>query len=52
MNSTHIKEWVCLTSEEVEECKFRSVNGTVWSLDVDLDQFAEEIQRMLKEKNT
>ena len=45
------REWVGLTPEEKEECRFQSLNGTGWSMDVDTDQFARAIEAKLKEKN-
>lgn len=43
--------WVGLTDEEMEECKFQSVNGTGWSTDIDIDQLAKNIEAKLKQKN-
>lgn len=44
-------QWVGLT-DEVEECKFKALNGTGWSMDVSLDDYAKAIEAKLKEKNT
>ena len=46
------RQWVGLTNDEVEECKFKALNGTGWSMDVNLDDYAKEIEAKLKEKNT
>jgi hypothetical protein len=46
------REWQGLTDEEKEECKMKSLDGTGWSLDVDLDYYAAHIEAKLKEKNT
>ena len=32
-----LAEWVGLTEEEIEKCKFDSLNGTGWSLNVDIN---------------
>ena len=46
------RTWVDLTPAQIEECKFQAVDGTAWSLDVDLDQYAQALQAKLKELNT
>jgi hypothetical protein len=46
------KPWVGLTAEEVERCKFNALNGTAWSVDVDINLLVHEIEAKLKEKNT
>ena len=47
-----LAEWVGLTEEEIEKCKFDSLNGTGWSLDVDINLFYKSVEAKLKEKNT
>ena len=44
-------EWVGLTKEEIEKCKFDSLNGTGWALDVDINLFYKSVEAKLKEKN-
>ena len=47
-----LAEWVGLTEEEIEKCKFDSLNGTGWSLNVDINLFYKSVEAKLKEKNT
>ena len=46
-----LSEWVGLTKEEIEKCKFDSLNGTGWALDVDINLFYKSVEAKLKEKN-
>ena len=46
-----LSEWVGLTKEEIEKCKFDSLNGTGWALSVDINLFYKSVEAKLKEKN-
>ena len=52
VNAISKREWVGLTKEEIEKCKFDSLNGTGWALDVDINLFYKSVEAKLKGKNT